>query len=209
MKSCLFILSVAAVMCSEGFAQRPLRLSLDETWLFRPDSLKVGVREGWFADTADRAVWTPVSTPSYWESYPGMAQYDGWGWYARTIDLPHLPGQMSLYFAGVDDEAVVWVNGVEAGEHSGYGDPFFLDLPSCLREGANTIVVLVKDNAGGGGIYRPVTLIETAALPELLRGPLYGTPALRSVDWVREAVIYSVYLRSFSPEGTFAGLERR
>ncbi len=30
-----------------------------------------------------------------------------------------------------------------------------------------------------------------------------------SEDWVREAIIYEVYLRSFSPEGDFAGLEER
>ncbi len=209
MKFCLIVLSVAVVMCSEAFAQRPLRLSLDGTWLFRPDSLKVGLQESWFADTASRAAWKPEPVPEYWESYPGLADYDGWGWYVRSVDLPGIPGPMSLYFSGVDDEAIVWVNGVKAGEHSGYSEPFSLDLPSCLREGANTIVVLVKDNGGGGGIYRPITLIETAMLPELLKGPLYGTPALRSADWVREAVIYSVYLRSFSPEGTFAGLERR
>ncbi|MBU0617588.1 MAG: alpha-amylase, partial [Planctomycetes bacterium] len=30
-----------------------------------------------------------------------------------------------------------------------------------------------------------------------------------SADWVRDAVIYEVYLRSFSPEGDFRGLQRR
>ena len=33
--------------------------------------------------------------------------------------------------------------------------------------------------------------------------------ALKSADWVKDAVIYCVYLRSFSPEGTFEGLEKR
>ncbi|MBI5022206.1 MAG: alpha-amylase [Ignavibacteriales bacterium] len=33
--------------------------------------------------------------------------------------------------------------------------------------------------------------------------------AVKSADWVKETIIYSVYLRSFSPEGTFAGLEKR
>lgn len=33
--------------------------------------------------------------------------------------------------------------------------------------------------------------------------------ARESHDWVRDAIIYEVYLRSFSPEGTFAGLENR
>jgi glycosidase len=37
-----------------------------------------------------------------------------------------------------------------------------------------------------------------------------GKPSLRqSADWVRNAVIYEVYLRSFSREGTFRGLEKR
>ncbi len=203
------LLLCAVVMNAEGTAQLPLRLSLDGTWLFRPDSSKVGLQENWFADTADHAAWKPEPVPEYWESYPGLADYDGWGWFTRAVDLPRIPGPMSLYFAGVDDDAVVWVNGTEVGGHSGYSEPFSLDLPPVLHEGTNTIVVLVKDNGGGGGIYRPITLMETASLPELLKGPLYGTPALQSADWVREAVIYSVYVRSFSPEGTFAGLERR
>ncbi len=208
MKSCLLALCVAVAMQAEGIAQHPLRLALDGTWLFRPDSLELGMRERWFADSTDRAEWKPVPIPEYWESYPGMAEYDGWGWFARTVDLPRLPGPMSLYFAGVDDDAVVWINGVDIGDHTGYSEPFSLDLTPALHEGRNTIVVLVKDNAGGGGIYRPITLIETSALPELLKGPLYGTAALQSADWVREATVYSVYVRSFSPEGTFASLER-
>ena len=34
-------------------------------------------------------------------------------------------------------------------------------------------------------------------------------PARSSAEWVRHGVIYEVYLRSFSPEGNFAGLEKR
>ncbi len=109
----------------------------------------------------------------------------------------------------MDDDAVVWVNGIEVGGHAGYTDPFALDITSALRQGLNSVVVLVKDYGGGGGIYKPVTLIPTRLLDELLKGPYFGTPALKSADWVRDAVIYSVYLRSFSPEGTFAGLEKR
>lgn len=35
------------------------------------------------------------------------------------------------------------------------------------------------------------------------------TNAIKSADWVKDAIIYSVYLRSFSPEGTFEALEKR
>ncbi len=38
---------------------------------------------------------------------------------------------------------------------------------------------------------------------------LSSSQARPSADWVRDAVIYEVYLRSFSPEGTFEGLRRR
>jgi len=116
---------------------------------------------------------------------------------------------MSIHFAGVDDDAEVWINGIDAGTHAGYTDPFALDISKAVRPGENVIAVLVKDYAGGGGIYRPVTLTPTEGLEELLKGPLSGTPSRSSETWVKDAVIYSVYLRSFSPEGTFAGLQRR
>jgi len=209
MKSLLTLLCAMTILSAEGPADHPARRSLDGTWLFRADSLKAGLREAWFAESTDRTAWDSVSTPAFWESYPGMASYDGWGWFALRLMLPRMPRPMSLHFAGVDDEAVVWVNGKEVGDHTGYSDPFTVDLSGVLREGPNSIVVLVKDNGGGGGIYRPITLIETEALPDLLKGPFAGTPALRSAEWVRDAVIYSVYLRSFSPEGTLAGLQRR
>jgi len=189
--------------------QAGTRMSLDGEWLFRVDSLKTGIDAGWFREDADTYRWKKVQTPAFWESYPGMATYDGWGWYARRFSVPALPGPMTLHFAGVDDDAVVWVNGVEVGSHSGYSDPFAVDVSRALRAGENTVVVLVKDFEGGGGIYRPITLIETSALDSLLRSAFSLKPAVRSADWVRDAVIYSVYLRSFSQEGTFAGLQKR
>lgn len=182
---------------------------LDGEWLFRADSSRIGIEERWYQETADRSLWQRVRVPRFWEGYPGLANYDGWGWYARTFRIENIAEPLSLHFAGVDDDAVVWVNGIEVGSHEGYSDPFALDVGKALKAGENLVVVLVKDYAGGGGIYKPVTLIETSKLDELLKSPFFGTPARQSADWVKEACIYSVYLRSFSKEGTFAGLERR
>ena len=203
----LILLAVMAVSASAQEAA--FRLPLDGEWLFRVDSLKAGITEGWYLDSLDHSSWERVQTPKYWEDYPGMASYDGWGWFYRTfiVDMPS--GPISLHFAGVDDDAVVWVNGIEMGGHAGYTDPFALDVTPALRSGLNSVAVLVKDYGGGGGIYKPVTLIPTRLIDELLKGPYYGTPALKSADWVRDAVIYCVYLRSFSPEGNFEGLEKR
>ena len=187
----------------------PLRISLDGTWLFTADSTHAGPAEKWYRPDLDRSKWQKVQTPDFWEAYPGLAKYDGWGWFFRTfrVDAPVQP--LSIHFAGVDDDAEVWVNGVSIGEHTGYSDPFVMDLSNVVKPGENTIAVLVKDYSGGGGIYRPITIVETSGVEALLKGPFADTQARVSAPWVRDAVIYSVYLRSFSPEGTFKGLERR
>lgn len=185
------------------------KISLDGGWLFRVDSAKTGLDAKWFAESANRNGWTKVVTPRFWEGYPGLANYDGWGWFTRTVKMEKLGEPMSVYFAGVDDDAVVWVNGIEVGSHTGYSDPFAVDVSGALRVGENEIVVLVKDYAGGGGIYKPITLIATKNLDELLKSPYFGKPALKSAGWVKDACMYSVYLRSFSREGNFAELEKR
>lgn len=186
-----------------------MKITLDGEWYFKTDSMKVGVDSSWFADSLDRSAWEKVQLPQFWENYPGLATYDGWGWFGKTVRIQKTDQPLSLHFAGVDDDARAWVNGIEVGNHSGYSEPFAVHLDSALRFGDNQIVVLVMDNGGGGGIYKPVTLIETNHLDDLLKSPYYDKPALRSASWVKDAVIYEVYLRSFSKEGNFAGLEKR
>lgn len=200
---------MCVVLLPVSMIGQSLRLSLDGVWLFRRDPDKSGVDRQWYAVNADRSGWSKVSTPGFWEHYPKMATYDGWGWFARTVTVRDSGSACTLHFAGVDDDAVVWVNGIEAGSHTGYSDPFTIDVTRYLRKGENVVVVLVKDHGGGGGIYKPVTLIDTARLDELLRGPYFGTAARPSADWVHDAVIYSAYIRSASVDGTFAGLQAR
>jgi cyclomaltodextrinase / maltogenic alpha-amylase / neopullulanase len=186
-----------------------MKISLDGAWMFRPDSQKAGMEEGWYKPDADRSAWVPVEVPRFWEGYLGLATYDGWGWFARRFDVQKPEEPLSLHFAGVDDDATVWVNGMVVGSHTGYSEPFVVNIAPAVHSGENLVVVQVVDHAGGGGIYRPVTIIETRALDNLLKSPYSGKPALRSADWVKDAVLYEVYLRSFSKEGTFAGLERK
>ena len=185
------------------------RVSLDGEWYFTADSLKAGMAGGWYGDSLDRASWQRVRTPGFWEEYPGMTNYDGWGWFFRRFTVERTAEPLSIHFAGVDDDATVWVNNVEIGGHAGYSDPFVLDPGRALHPGINTIAILVKDYGGGGGLYKPVTILPTGAIDELLKSPYFGTPAIASADWVKDAAIYSVYLRSGSPEGNFAGLEKR
>ncbi len=81
------LLLVAFMVVSASAQEAAFRLPLDGEWLFRVDSAKVGIAERWYVDSLDRSAWERVQTPKYWEEYPGMAGYDGWGWYARTFIL--------------------------------------------------------------------------------------------------------------------------
>lgn len=150
-------------------AQTTYRVSLDGEWRFRADSLKTGLTERWYLGTVDRSTWDTVLTPKYWEEYPGLAAYDGWGWFFKTFTLERTGEPLSIHFAGVDDDATVWVNDAEVGSHTGYSDPFAVDCSAAVRPGVNSVAVLVKDYAGGGGIYAPVTVIPTRAIDELLK----------------------------------------
>ncbi|MBI3765578.1 MAG: hypothetical protein HY277_03635, partial [Ignavibacteriales bacterium] len=53
-------------------------------------------------------------------------------------------------------------------------------------------------------IDRPMPSRVTSDRDERTQNNYSSKPAIKSADWVRDAVIYCVYLRSFSPAGTFA-----
>lgn len=200
----LFLLTIIIGGCSV----KTQRVDLDGPWLFKVDSLDRGVQERWFDENADRSDWSRVSVPDHWERY-NLPSYDGVGWFFTAFDYEGSNEPMALFFGGVDDDADVWLNGQKVGSHAGYSEAFSLDVTKYLRRGRNALVVRVVDYAGPGGIYRPVSVIAADSVIELLRSPYADLPARPSADWVKDAIIYEVYLRSFSREGTFKALESR
>ena len=183
-------------------------MSLDGTWHFRVDSLNKGINEEWFRKGTDRSDWSSIQVPDYWDRY-NLETYDGPGWYATTLNIPDSSKQDVIFFGGVDDDADVWLDGVKIGSHIGYSEPFYVELPAGIGPGPRELVVRVEDHGGQGGIYKPVSLVPRDRVPEMYKTKYSEVPARHSEDWVRDAVIYEVYLRSFSREGTFRGLERR
>ncbi|MEK6755849.1 MAG: alpha-amylase family glycosyl hydrolase [Bacteroidota bacterium] len=183
-------------------------MSLDGEWLFKIDSLDNGITEKWFQEGHDRTGWTKVHVPDYWDRY-NLEAYDGVGWFATTLDVADTSQKLALFFGGVDDDADLWLNGNKVGTHVGYSEPFYFEVGTGLRPGKNELIVRVNDHGGPGGIYKPVTLLPLRRVHELLRSKLADLEARPSADWVRDAVIYEVYLRSFSKEGSFKALERR
>ncbi len=183
-------------------------MSLNGNWLFKVDSLDKGIEEGWFRLGTDKSSWTSVHVPDYWDRY-NLEEYDGVGWYATTVSIEDTSHDMILFFSGIDDDADVWLDGQKIGGHVGYSEPFHLELPQGLKPGNKELVVRVSDHSGPGGIYKPVYLGPSVKLMELYKSKYSEANARSSEEWIRDAVIYEVYLRSFSREGTFKALEKR
>ena len=68
-------------------------------------------------------------------------------WYRREFILPEgfNIGRVLLHFGAVDQTAVVYINGREAGRHGGGYTPFTLDITAALQE-KNLLTVKVQDN---------------------------------------------------------------
>ncbi len=165
------------------------------------------MRDAWFVESYDRSRWQHVAVGSTPQSAFDTA--DGYAWYATEFTEPASRVARAIVFAGIDDAAEVWLNGTLLGSHSGHSEPFVFHPAQVLRVGKNVLVIRVQDYGGPGGITKPITLCDSTEVESLLRSKYSTMSARKSEEWVKNAIVYEVYLRSFSPEGTFKGLENR
>jgi hypothetical protein len=90
-------------------------------------------------------------------------------WYRVAIDVPDAGRKPALFFAEVDGDARVWVNGREVGASEKKRTPFSVDVSGAVKAGRNTVAVRVDHtnitDLYLGGILRPVLLVDRA-LPD-------------------------------------------
>ncbi|MCI5649182.1 MAG: beta-galactosidase [Fusicatenibacter sp.] len=67
-----------------------------------------------------------------------------------TLTKEQLGGNVLLHFGAVDYEAVVYVNGMPAGSHTGGYTSFSFDITDLVREGDNQLFVAVRDDVRSG-----------------------------------------------------------
>ena len=210
----VIVLPLLAASCGtaedDGMKPGTFRKSLNGVWDFRADPDDAGLAEQWYAPERDRSAWDTMRVPGMWDHARDLASYDGYGWYVRRFDMEPEDGkQYAIVFDAVDDNADIWLNGVRIGSHAGYGERFYFDVTRQLREEGNVVAVRIEDIAGPGGLIGSVTLREYEEETELLRSEFYDMQPVESPSWVRDAVVYEVYLRSFSKEGSFRALQQR
>lgn len=116
--------------------------------------------------------------PGDWNTQrPELYYYEGTIWYRNRFQYRiKNDKRVFLHFGAVNYEAIVFVNGKEAGKHVGGFTPFNFEVTGMLKSGENSVVVKVDNKRfpeavptintdwwNYGGITRQVNLIETPA----------------------------------------------
>ncbi|MFG2673485.1 glycoside hydrolase family 2 TIM barrel-domain containing protein [Streptomyces sp. NPDC048445] len=162
--------SSAAVQSYTPPARR-VRLGLNSGWLFHKGDV-TGAEGPGFDDSA----WDSLSVPHTWNAQDGAdggSYYWGVGWYRKRVTVPeNLSGMMLfLQFAGVNQVADVWVDGVHLGTHKGGYARFRFGVTEAFTPGESGVLAVKVTNAPNpdiaplgadytfqGGIYRNVSL---------------------------------------------------
>ncbi|HLQ38968.1 MAG TPA: hypothetical protein VK348_14255, partial [Planctomycetota bacterium] len=140
-------------------------------WRFRTDSKDEGSKANWQDPKTDTttADWRDLRAGAHWENQAkDLEHYDGIAWYQIAIEVPAdwRDQDARAVFEGIDDSAIVWLNGEEVGR---FGDPAtgktvwlersVAELGRKLRPAErNVLTVRVVDHVGAGGLWKPVFL---------------------------------------------------
>jgi len=180
---------------------------LSEGWTMAYDPDNLGLLEGAFDRDYDRSNWIPAQVPGDWSD----GEYDGFAWYHTIIQAKNYPAgsKLALVFESVDDNAVIWLDGRLIGKQDGYGEKFFIDMDDKLDDlRPHDLVVRIQDFGGPGGINKPVYLQPYMDEEDLIRSEDAKQTAPEAPEWVQNAAIYEVFVRSHSSARTFEAVEK-
>ncbi len=154
-------LGLLAVHVHAASSSAHIRTSLDAAWHFHlddsaiPESVTIN---GW-SWRAAKGEETRPPTNTTGEGWSQTASGDdtfhgrqGFSWYHATAPNLPKPGRI-LHFESIDDNGIIFLNGVKLAEHKGWNEPFDVPMDSGWNAtGKNSIDILVENTAGGGGI---------------------------------------------------------
>ena len=137
-------------------------------WAFKDDPAGVGARPPTpcFAESFADADLPRLRVDKFWDdqSFKGLSE----GWYRRRWKCPDLPAgrRTFLRFGAVDESLWLYVDGRLAAWYDAadpgqtWDKPLLLEVSGSLVGGREHLLVLrVKNSAGAGGVWKPVTLM--------------------------------------------------
>ena len=122
------------------------QVSLNGTWRFNPSPPE----EFWKGDAPVGNGWAEIEVPGEWVMQGFAVEEDTAAGYRREFVPPSdwKGHRVKLRCDAVYSDAVVWVNGGEAGRHEGGFTPFELDVTDLVRVGrTNTIALAVRNES--------------------------------------------------------------
>lgn len=163
-----------------GRAQRPI-ISVESWEVIRAKggtktdiAAAMESKEGWEKIMLDQETISALSTLQIaglekpkWPAAWILQGVDGTALYRTHINFtPEMvaAGQTVLEFGSVDEQGVLFVNGVEVASHSMWDLPFIVDVGKYVKAGVNDIVVAVTNKYGTGGLLKPIRLRESLSI---------------------------------------------
>ncbi|WP_322200948.1 glycoside hydrolase family 2 protein [Acutalibacter intestini] len=124
--------------------------NLNGQWEFDFDFGMTGKERGLFdGRPLDKTIQVPFCPESRLSGI-GHTDFMNCVWYRRSFTVPagwQDNGRVLLHFGAVDYEATVYINGKEAGSHTGGYTSFQLDVTSYLNDGENVLTLCALDDS--------------------------------------------------------------
>ncbi|MEM1122125.1 MAG: glycoside hydrolase family 2 TIM barrel-domain containing protein [Bacteroidota bacterium] len=95
--------------------------------------------------------WQSIDLPHTWNQWDATDLEPGYrrnaSWYRKTLTIPNRKNAVfKLYFEGVNTQAQIYVNGQQAGEHTGGYVGFEIDITQLVNQGADNEILVRADN---------------------------------------------------------------
>lgn len=123
--------------------------NLNGTWEFAFDDRNRGIAEKWYTPGKylDKEIQVPFVYQCELSGIHDQAPHDI-VWYKKRFSVENQEEgkELLLHFEAVDYEAVVYINGQQAGKHTGGYTPFAINMTPYLVQGEQEVTVRVYDS---------------------------------------------------------------
>lgn len=163
--------------------------NFNQSWKFKRADVT-----GADATAFDDSSWGNVGLPHSFSLPYFMSPkfYVGYGWYRKHFTVPSSWSGKSVFleFQAAFDQAQIYVNGKQVGQHIGGYNGFSIDATSAIKTGDNVVAVRLNNNWNAqlppitgdhtfqGGLYRNVFMVVTDPLHIAWYGTWVTTPTL-------------------------------
>ncbi len=163
--------------------------NFNQSWKFKRADVT-----GAEATAFDDSSWGNVGLPHSFglPYFASTSFYVGYGWYRKHFTVPSSWSGKSVFleFQAAFDQAEIYINGKQVGQHIGGYNGFSIDITSAITTGDNVVAVrlnnkwnaqlppLTGDHTFQGGIYRDVNVVITDPLHITWYGTWVTTPTL-------------------------------